>query len=114
MQKMICQYVDGCIKCQEDKINRQPLHAPLNPHNIPKQPWQKVTADMIGPLPESNGFNATEVFTDTYSHRIHVEPSHIKLSIEGLTNLVQDRVIQYHSLLEVLISDQGPQTVAKA
>ena len=114
MQKMICWYVDGCIKCQEDKINQQPLHAPLNPHDIPKQPWQKVTADMIGPLPESNGFNAIEVFTDTYSHCIHVEPSHIELSAEGFANLVRDRVIPYHGLPEILISDRGPQTVAKA
>ena len=105
MQKMIRQYVDGCIKCQEDTIDQQPLHAPLNPHDIPKQPWQKVTADMIRPLPKSNGFNAIEVFTDMYSHRIHVEPSHIELSAEGFANLVQDRVIRYHSLPEVLISD---------
>ena len=88
MQKMIRQYIDGCIKCQEDKIGRQPLHAPLNPHDIPKQPWQKVTADMIGPLPESNGFNAIEVFTDMYSHCIHVEPTHLELNAEGFTNLV--------------------------
>ena len=69
---------------------------------------------MIGPLPESNGFNAIEVFTDMYSHRIHVKPTHLKLNAEGFTNLVQDRVIRYHSLPEVLISDRGPQTVAKA
>ena len=69
---------------------------------------------MIRPLPESNGFNAIEVFTDTYGHRIHVEPSRIELSAEGFTNLVRDRVIQYHSLPEILISDRGTQTVAKA
>ena len=69
---------------------------------------------MIGPLPESNSFNAIEVFTDTYSHHIHVEPSHIELSVEGFANLVRDRVIRYHGLPEVLVSDQGPQTVAKA
>ena len=93
MQKMICRYVDRCIKCQEDKINQQPLHTPLNPHDIPKQPWQKVTADMIRPLPESNSFNAIEVFADMYSHCIHVEPTHLELSAEVFTNLVQDRVI---------------------
>ena len=108
MQKMIRQYVDGCIKCQEDKIDQQPLHTPLNPHDIPKQPWQKVTADMIGPLPESNSFNAIEVFTDTDSHCIHVEPSHIELNAEGFTNPVRDRVIRYHGLPEVLISVEDP------
>ena len=65
---------------------------------------------MIRPLPKSNGFNAIEVFTDTYSHRIHVEPSHIELSTEGFANLARDRVIQYHGLPEILISDR----VAKA
>ena len=93
MQRMVHPYVDGCIKCQEDKIDRQPLHTPLNPHNIPKQPWQKVTADIIGPLPEYNGFNAIEVFTGMYSHRIHVEPTHLKLNTEGFANLVRDRVV---------------------
>ena len=105
MQKMIHWYADGYIKCQEDKINQQPLHTPLNPHDIPKQPCQKVTADMIGPLPESNGFNAIEVFTDMYSHRIYVEPTHLELNAEGFANLVRDRVVRYHSLPEVLISD---------
>ena len=74
-------------------------------HNIPKQPWQKVTADMIRPLPESNGFNAIEVFTDMYSHCIHVEPTYLELNAEGFTNLVRDRVVQYYGLPEVLISD---------
>ena len=69
---------------------------------------------MIGPLPENNGFNAIKVFTDMYSHCIHVKPTHLELNAEGFANLVQDRVIQYHSLPEVLISDRGPQTVAKA
>ena len=46
--------------------------------------------------------------------RTDVEPSHIELSAEGFTNLVRDRVIQYHGLPEILISDREPQTVAKA
>ncbi len=38
----------------------------------------------------------------------------MELSADGFANLVQDRVIRYDGLPEILISDQGPQTVAKA
>ena len=51
-------YVKGCITCQQNKASRQKKAAPLNPHPPPESPWESISLDIIGPLPESNGFNA--------------------------------------------------------
>ena len=51
-------YVKGCTACQQNKASRQKKAAPLNPHTPPELPWESISLDVIGPLPESNGFNA--------------------------------------------------------
>ena len=51
-------YVKGCSACQQNKASRQKKAAPLNPHTPPESPWESISLDIIGPLPESNGFNA--------------------------------------------------------
>ena len=51
-------FVKGCSACQQNKASRQKKAAPLNPHTPPESPWESISLDVIGPLPESNGFNA--------------------------------------------------------
>ena len=95
MQRMIDAYTQGCEVCQQDKIDRQPLRAPLHPHEVPMGPWQVVTCDMIGPLPESNGFNAIEVFVNKFTGRTHMEPTFNTLTAEGFANLLRDHVMEF-------------------
>ena len=45
-------YVRGCDKCQRTKALRVPRKKSLHPHEIPETPWQIVTVDLIGELPE--------------------------------------------------------------
>ena len=68
---------------------------------------------MIRPLPESNGFDAIEVFCDKFTKRIHVHPTKTSLDAEGFTNMLQDDVIWLHGIPRTMIADRGPQTVTK-
>ena len=68
---------------------------------------------MIGPLPESNGFNAIEVFCDKFTKQIHVRPTKTSLDAEGFVNMLWDDVIWLHAVPRTMIADRGPQTVAK-
>ena len=62
--------------------------------------------DLIGPLPMSNGNNAIQVFADTGSKAIHIEPVHMEINAEGVAKLMRDRVIRYHGVPEKIISDR--------
>jgi hypothetical protein len=62
MQSQIRQYVDGCEICQKSKPRHQKRTAPLHPNEIPSYPWEIISTDLIGELPESDGYNAIQVY----------------------------------------------------
>ncbi|VDC04529.1 unnamed protein product [Peniophora sp. CBMAI 1063] len=51
----IKRYTKSCSVCQTVKIDLQPHHAPLHPHDPPTAPWEVIGVNFIGPLPESEG-----------------------------------------------------------
>jgi hypothetical protein len=62
--------------------------------------------DLIGLLPMSNGYNVIQVFADTGSKGIHIEPVNMEINAEGVAKLMRDHVIRYHGLPEKVISDR--------
>ncbi len=68
--------------------------------------------DLIGPLPVSNGFNAIQVWVDTFSKLIHTEAVNMELSSEGVAWLTRDCVVRYHGIPRKIISDRDPQYVS--
>ena len=106
-------YVEGCEACQRNKINRQRKHAPLHPHATPELPWEEAAADVIGPLPESNGYNAILVVTDKLYKQCHMIPTTVELTAEGAAKLYRDYIWKLHGIPKKMISDRGPQFAAK-
>jgi hypothetical protein len=70
IQANVRKYVDGYETCQRTRVHRNKPHAPLNPHEIPSQPWEHISIDIIGPLPESDRYNAILVIVDRFSKMI--------------------------------------------
>ena len=60
---------------------------------------------MIGPLPESNGFDAILVFVDRFSKKIEVISTNVELSSMGTAKLYKDNVFKHHGLPRKFISD---------
>jgi len=58
LKEDIKRYVQGCIKCQQNKVQHQKKVGELHPLEIPQKPWQEISIDIIGPLPKSNGIDA--------------------------------------------------------
>ena len=106
-------YVRGCDKCQRTKALRVPRKKSLHPHEIPEAPWQIVTVDLIGELPESNGFNAICVLVDRFSKQIHAIPTTNRLTAEGMAKIYRDHVFRLHGLPQKIIHDRGSQFDAK-
>lgn len=106
-------YVRGCESCQRNKIIRQRKHTPLHLHDTPTQPWEVISTDIIGPLPESNGYNAILAVTDKLFKMVHLIPTRAELTSEGLAKLYRDHIWKLHGLPKKIISDSGPQFAAK-
>ena len=107
--KDVKMYVKGCSACQQNKALRQKKAAPLNPHTPPELPWESISLDVIGPLPESNGFNAILSVIDRFSKMIHIIPMTTELSTKGLIDIYLKQIWKLHGIPKKITSDRGPQ-----
>ena len=100
----IRKYVEGCGECQRVKPIRQSPHNPLHPHDVPSEPWQVISVDLIGELPESQGYNAICVVVDHFTKQIHVLPTNTTITSEGMARLYRDHVFKLHCYDSCLFS----------
>src|SRR6266849_719032 len=68
-------YIDGCEACQRTKVLHGPSHAPLHPHSIPGEPWEKISVDLIDPLLMSRGYDMIVVVVDWLSKMLVARPT---------------------------------------
>ena len=104
-------YIDGCEICQRTKAHRTRPAAPLHPNEVPARPWEFISADIIGPLPESLGYNAILNIVDMHSKQVISLPTQTELSSMGWAKLYRDHVFCQHGLSKKIVSDRGPQFV---
>jgi len=103
----IRRYIDGCESCQRTKPRNTPPAAPLHPNEIPTQPWEHISVDIIGPLPESVGNNAILVVVDRFSKMIKVVPTNTEVTSLGVARIFRDYIFRSYGLPRKVISDRG-------
>src|SRR4051812_6126166 len=81
----ILTYVEGCDKCQISTTHCKKASNLLNPNEIPTRPWQIISVDIIGELPEIQGFNAIFIVVNHFSKQIHTILINMSLTAEGYT-----------------------------
>ena len=64
LKEDVKKYIQGCFKCQQNKVQHQRKAGELHLLEIPKGPWQEISINIIGPLPKSNGMDAIVVIVD--------------------------------------------------
>jgi hypothetical protein len=85
-------YISGCVVCQKTKHNAGQQSNLLNPLLVTDELWEAICWDLIGPLPESQGFNTIMTIVDTKMKGIKLELSSMMLSTMGMARIMQDRV----------------------
>jgi len=105
--KGVFEYVDNCPTCQRDKVSCQKPMGLLMPLPVPGRSWADITCDMIGELPESNGFNSIVVFVDRFTKMAKFIPSTTKLSADGYAELFVAHVYASHGLPDQMVTDRG-------
>jgi len=101
-------FIRGCQTCQRNKIIHQKRATPLYPLNAPEGPWQEITADMIGPLPQSKNNNAMLVVVDRLTKMIRIIPTSVGITSKEIAELYKNNIWKLHGIPRKIILDRGP------
>jgi hypothetical protein len=110
MNKDVEKYVEGCDICQ--KVKTKPKRTPLHPNEIPNAPWEIISINIIGPLPESQGKDAILTVVDMFSKMIHLFAVSTTITAQGVAKIYRDHIFKLHGTPRKIVSDRGPQFIS--
>ena len=92
LKEDVKKYIQGCFKCQQNKVQYQRKAGELHPLEIPKGPWQEISINIIGPLPKSNGMDAIVIIVDRFTKMIRLKTTTTNISSEGIAKIYRDKI----------------------
>ena len=113
LKEDVKKYVQGCFKCQQNKVQHQKKAGELHPLEIPQGPWQEISIDIIGPLPKSNRMDVIVVIVDQFTKIVRLKATTMNVSLEGIAKIYRDDIWKLHGILRKILSDRGPQFASK-
>jgi hypothetical protein len=86
----------------------------LQPVSIPAWKWKDINMDFIVGLPPTGRrFNSIWVIIDRLNKSAHFIPVHTRYMVEKYAELYISRILCLHGVPKIIISDRGPQFVAR-
>ena len=113
LKEDVKKYIQGCVKCQQNKVQHQRKAGELHPLEIPEGLWQDISIDIIGPLPSSNGMDAIVVIMDRFTKMIRLKATTTNISLEEIVKVYRDEIWKIHGVPKTILSDRGPQFASK-
>jgi hypothetical protein len=72
-----------------------------------------ITVDLIGPIPECQGYIAVLIIVNWFTKAVKYEATHLELNSEGFARIIRDRVIRNHGLPHRIIHDRDTRFMSK-
>ena len=113
LKENIKRYVQGCFKCQQNKIQHQKKAGELHPLEISQGPWQEISIDIIRPLLKSNGMNTIVVIIDQFTKMICLKATTTNISLEGIAKIYRDNIWKLHVVPRKILSNRRLQFASK-
>uniref|UniRef100_A0A4W6E7Z3 Gypsy retrotransposon integrase-like protein 1 n=1 Tax=Lates calcarifer TaxID=8187 RepID=A0A4W6E7Z3_LATCA len=113
MKGDIVEFVAACPVCSSNKTSRQPPHGLLHPLPVPKRPWSDISMDFVTGLPPSEGNTTILTIVDRFSKMVHFVPMSKLPSAKETAEAVLYNVVRLHGFPKDIVSDRGPQFVAR-
>jgi hypothetical protein len=113
LRKDVDRFVRNCHTCRRTKATRHAPYGALKPLPVPHHPWQHVSVDFVTGLPISEGYVAICAVVCRLTKQRHLIPCHTTIDAEGFAQLFLDNIFKLHGLPDYLVSDRGPQFVAR-
>ena len=70
----------------------------LYPLKIPKEPWQEISIDIIGPLPKSNRQDTIVVIVDWFTKIIMLKTTIIVVLSENIAKIYSNKIWKLHGI----------------
>jgi len=113
MSRYIGQYVSTCDLCLRTKPIRQAPVGELHSLRILDSRWDTLSVDFVVELPLSSRHDAVMTVVDSVLKWAHFIPTHMTVTAEGAARLFLHQVWKLHGLPKCVVSDRGPQFVAR-
>lgn len=112
MYKTIKEILKRCDICQRSKIVSKNLRGPLIA-NIPNQPREKVSLDLMGPLPRGQlGNQYILVLMDIFSKHVQLYPLR-RATVENILRKIKQFYLPKHGSIQNILTDNGTQFHSK-
>ncbi|KAF4228200.1 hypothetical protein CNMCM8980_006938 [Aspergillus fumigatiaffinis] len=106
MRRKVQGYIHQCETCIRDKPARHQPYGKMQSLETPKKPWEWITIDFVGPLPESKGYDYLMTVTDRLTKFIHLIPTTTTMTASQLASLLMGHVIVNHGMPRYITSDR--------
>jgi deoxyuridine 5'-triphosphate nucleotidohydrolase len=106
MTRDIRSFIATCPVCQKIKHARHAPYGLLQPIPIPQQPFEVVTMDFIGELPQSQGHDAIFVIICKLTKFAFFIPTSTTLKEQDAAKLFFDKLVTFVGLPKQIISDR--------
>lgn len=113
MLEYISRYTNNCHTCKRITPSRLKYQGLLKQLPVPERRWRDLSVDFVGPLPKSEGYDCIMVVCCRLTKARHFVPCHTSIDAAGTANLFYKHIWKHHGFPESIVSDRGPQFVAK-
>ena len=114
MKREVAKYVSECNICQRVKTSHHRSAGMLQPLDIPSWKWEDISMDFIvGLPPTSKGYDSIWVIVDRLTKSAHFIPVKTGYKSHQYAELYIARIVSLHGIPRTIISDRGPQFVAR-
>jgi len=77
------------------------------------EPWERISVDLVGPLPKSQGYDMIMVVVDYFTKIKIIIPTNAELTAAGTAELFKTHIFKRFGLPRGVVSDRGPQFVSR-
>jgi len=113
LEEDVKKYIQECFKCQQNKVQHQKKTGELHLLDIPQEPWQEISIDIIGTLPKSNGMNTIVVIINQFTKMIRLKATTTNISSEGIAKIYRDNIWKLYEVPRKILSNRRSQFVSK-
>ena len=106
MRSDVRHFISRCTICQQTKYKTKKPVGLLQPLPIPNAPWEELSLDFIGGLPQSHGYCTILVIVDRYSKGAHFGTLLSRYTAHSVALLFFDLVCKLHGFLRSLVSNR--------
>lgn len=101
-----CGFVRACHSCQQANAPTKKPAGPLHPLPIPRDKFDDIAMDFVGPLPSSGGYDYLLTITDRLTGFIELVPCSTTINARDLAILVWEKWVALYGLPLSITSDR--------